>query len=320
MRSKQDNDVSTFHWMTAESTPTCLTSKWESCKSSQWEHLSPPVLKDGGNIFTRIIVIELIRTRAISKQGVIICETFPNQFISNQFVCFWTFKISWEMLLKWFFCLICQLIWNFVINGFHNNSWLVIEYLFEYVLFFLILLFQTEFKWKESIWTFSCHVYHYSTNYCKLALFRHPIIVENGLDELLKKIKHSINQSNLFIFMCGYFMNMWNQKMFDAVHLVILIAWWKVSACFVSLDSSQSSYCCTTSWWNWRLTFSFNFSNNSLCTDTNVWSKEDDNIAILSTMTTKCAPSCFTSKWKSCQTSKWEYLTPPVLKQRSNIF
>jgi len=53
-----------------EGTPASLTSKGEAGQTAERENFTPPVLHEVSNILCVVVVVELVRARTLSEDGV----------------------------------------------------------------------------------------------------------------------------------------------------------------------------------------------------------------------------------------------------------
>jgi len=74
MRSKQDKDVTIIRDVLTESTPTCISSEWNTSKTTKVEDFPPTISKNLSNIFLEAVMIQFIRTRTLSHESVLWCH------------------------------------------------------------------------------------------------------------------------------------------------------------------------------------------------------------------------------------------------------
>ena len=137
VRCYHNNDVSIQRHMTTESSPSSFTSERESSQTSEWKHLTPSIDEQRGDIFIWVIVIDLIRARAICIQRVIRSESrnlklLVNHLLNNlafsrsreirgkrflRFKCCLNCNYFFAFSLKW-----CYLIRNYNILGFCQRA------------------------------------------------------------------------------------------------------------------------------------------------------------------------------------------------------
>ena len=76
MSGIQQQNMSIRWHMVAVRTPTCSSCEWETSQASKWKDFSPSISHKRCNIFFWIIMINLIWTRTISIESIIIRESF----------------------------------------------------------------------------------------------------------------------------------------------------------------------------------------------------------------------------------------------------
>ena len=86
--------------MTTKGSPARLTSKWKACETSQREYLAPSFLELCSDIVLWAVVVDLIRTRAVSKESIVISEASRKKNSSDKAFSFYTSHVAREVLLK----------------------------------------------------------------------------------------------------------------------------------------------------------------------------------------------------------------------------
>lgn len=67
VRSEEDYDVSVIRAVGAECTPAGLSGERQASQSSKVENLTPSLGEDRADVVLRVVMVNLIRARAVSK-------------------------------------------------------------------------------------------------------------------------------------------------------------------------------------------------------------------------------------------------------------
>jgi hypothetical protein len=122
MRCKKNYDVSISWYMTCKSTPSCLTTKWQSSQSWYWKNFTPSISQQNTYVLFWIIVINLIWTCTLTKQSVICRKSIFIKNIINNLLDWCASHASFEMLIQYLTgpSILDQLwFWFSDVNGLH---------------------------------------------------------------------------------------------------------------------------------------------------------------------------------------------------------
>ena len=78
MGREENYDVTIFGDVTAEGVPPGLTREWKSGEATEGEDALPALLEEHGDVFTRVVVIYLVRARAVTEECVSFLEPVSN--------------------------------------------------------------------------------------------------------------------------------------------------------------------------------------------------------------------------------------------------
>ena len=79
MGREENHDVAVFWDVTTEGVPSGLTREWKSGEATEREDALPALLEEHGDVFARVVVIYLVRARAVTEECVIILESVSNK-------------------------------------------------------------------------------------------------------------------------------------------------------------------------------------------------------------------------------------------------
>jgi len=92
VRSEEDNDVSVSRAVGAECTPAGLSGERQASQSSKVENLTPSLGENGADVVLRVVMVHLIRARAVSKQSVICSKSM----LFQARISFSLYHMSWH--------------------------------------------------------------------------------------------------------------------------------------------------------------------------------------------------------------------------------
>ena len=72
VRCEQQGNVTILGSVATECCPSSLASEWNSPNPSKCELLAPSIPKERGDIFARVIMVDFVRTRTVSKKCILI--------------------------------------------------------------------------------------------------------------------------------------------------------------------------------------------------------------------------------------------------------
>ena len=84
MRGIQNNDVAVNGDVVAEGTPAGHAGEGDTSEAAKREDLTPTVLHEVGDIFFVVVVVELIRARALGEDGVLLGDALLRDFLVDQ--------------------------------------------------------------------------------------------------------------------------------------------------------------------------------------------------------------------------------------------
>ena len=67
MRCEQNDDVIVYGDVAAEGVPAGLSCEWKSGEATEWKDAAPALLEEHRDVFTRIVMIDLVRARAVTE-------------------------------------------------------------------------------------------------------------------------------------------------------------------------------------------------------------------------------------------------------------
>lgn len=86
VRCVQENDVSVFGHVVAEGTPASLSCEGNASETAKVEHGAVAFAHQARDILVELIVVELVRARALDKHGVFFGDTQIGEFFTDEVI------------------------------------------------------------------------------------------------------------------------------------------------------------------------------------------------------------------------------------------